>query len=47
VNAGTKEQDAALLADDMSDLPNDVINLRVKRRDVPLPPAQGGCRPRE
>jgi hypothetical protein len=34
VNAGTKEQDALLLADDASDLFNDVINFQVKRRDV-------------
>jgi hypothetical protein len=45
VNASTKEQDAALLADVASDHINDVIDFQVKCRDVtPLPPPSGGCR---
>ena len=47
MSAGTKEQDAALLADVVSDHFNDVFDLRVKSRDVPpsasvgrLPPSR-------
>jgi hypothetical protein len=34
VNAGAKEQDAALPADGVSDHVNDGLDLRVKRHDI-------------